>query len=307
MKMKNPRQRILIVDDTRENIQILAEALGLSYKISVATNGEDALRIAGSEEPPDLILLDIMMPGMDGYEVCVRLKKEDRTEKIPVIFITAKIRVEDETMGLEMGAVDYITKPFSLPIVKARVKAHLELKRNRDLLENIVHLDGLTGIRNRRFFDDALTTEWRRGNRGSNPISLIMIDIDYFKKFNDTYGHIIGDDCLRQVADTLSDSVRRPADFVARYGGEEFAAVLPDTDADAAKLMAELMRKRVESLEITHVGNPQQVVTVSLGVATVSPQRGADPEMLVQAADKMLYQAKEGGRNQVSSIALDSV
>lgn len=305
MQIKSPRQRILIVDDTRENIQILAEALGVGYKISVATNGEDALRIAGSEQAPDLILLDIMMPGMDGYEVCKRLKNEERTEKIPVIFITAKIRVEDETLGLEMGAVDYITKPFSLPIVKARVKAHLELKRNRDLLENIVHLDGLTGIRNRRFFDDALTNEWRRGGRRGSPLSLIMIDIDHFKKFNDTYGHIIGDDCLRQVADTLSDTVRRPADFVARYGGEEFSAVLPDTDADAARLIAELMRKRVESLEISHSGSSSEVVTVSLGVATVVPRRSSDPEMLVQSADKMLYEAKEGGRNQVCCLALD--
>ncbi len=305
MQIKSPRQRILIVDDTRENIQILAEALGVGYKISVATNGEDALRIAGSEQAPDLILLDIMMPGMDGYEVCKRLKNEERTEKIPVIFITAKIRVEDETLGLEMGAVDYIAKPFSLPIVKARVKAHLELKRNRDLLENIVHLDGLTGIRNRRFFDDALANEWRRGGRRGSPLSLIMIDIDHFKKFNDTYGHIIGDDCLRQVADTLSDTVRRPADFVARYGGEEFSAVLPDTDADAARLIAELMRKRVESLEISHSGSSAEVVTVSLGVATVVPRRSSDPEMLVQSADKMLYEAKEGGRNQVCCLALD--
>ncbi len=305
MQIKSPRQRILIVDDTRENIQILAEALGVGYKISVATNGEDALRIAGSEQAPDLILLDIMMPGMDGYEVCKRLKNEERTEKIPVIFITAKIRVEDETLGLEMGAVDYIAKPFSLPIVKARVKAHLELKRNRDLLENIVHLDGLTGIRNRRFFDDALANEWRRGGRRGSPLSLIMIDIDHFKKFNDTYGHIIGDDCLRQVADTLSDTVRRPADFVARYGGEEFSAVLPDTDADAARLIAELMRKRVESLEISHSGSSAEVVTVSLGVATVVPRRSSDPEMLVQSADKMLYEAKESGRNQVCCLALD--
>ena len=297
MVSRPDKQRILIVDDTRENIQILVEALSGEYKISVATNGEDALRIAASQQPPDLVLLDIVMPGLDGYEVCKRLKQDERTQKIPVIFITARIGVEDETHGLEIGAVDYITKPFSLPIVKARVKTHLELKHNRDLLEDIVHMDGLTGIRNRRYFDELLAIEWRRAERRAQPLSLILLDIDHFKDFNDNYGHTLGDDCLKQVAGTLADSVRRPADFVARYGGEEFAAVLPETDASAASLMGELMRKRVESLELTHAYCPNGRVTISLGVVTAIPRRELAPERLVVEADKLLYKAKKEGRN----------
>jgi diguanylate cyclase (GGDEF)-like protein len=234
---------------------------------------------------------------LDGYEVCRRLKQDDRTNNIPVIFITAKMGVEDEAKGLELGAVDYIVKPFSLPIIKARVRTHLELKRNRDILENIAHLDGLTGIRNRRFLDDMLTSEWRRGNRRETKISLIMIDIDRFKEFNDNYGHMIGDDCLRRVAATLTDSVRRPADFVARYGGEEFAAVLPETDLPAAMLIADLMRKRVESLDIEHRTHPEGRITISLGVATMQPSRMAEPAALMAAADKLLYESKEAGRN----------
>jgi diguanylate cyclase (GGDEF)-like protein len=258
-----------------------------------------------SDEPPDLILLDIMMPEMDGYEVCRRLKADFRTKNIPVIFITAMNQEEDETKGLEIGAVDYITKPFSMAIVKARVRTHLELKRHRDMLENLSSLDGLTGIPNRRRFDEMLDTEWRHCLRENVFLSLIMMDIDYFKNFNDNQGHQAGDDCLKKVAMMLASSVRRPMDFVARYGGEEFVAILPKTDADGIAIVAENIRKNIESLLIPHSHSPaSDYVTVSLGGAAVVPNTQLSSDILVKAADDALFQAKREGRNCIRTIHL---
>ncbi len=297
------KQRILIVDDAPENIRILAQALKSEYKTTFATTGEQAIKFAMSEEPPDLILLDIMMPEMDGYEVCLRLKAEHKTKNIPVIFITAMNQEQDETKGLEIGAVDYITKPFSMAIVKARVRTHLELKRHRDILENLSSLDGLTAIPNRRRFDEVLQTEWRHCIRESSPLSLVMIDIDYFKNFNDTRGHQAGDDCLKRVAKALANSVKRPMDVVARYGGEEFAAILPKTDRDGSVFVAETMRDNIESLNISHPNSPvSDYVTISLGSATVFPEHRLIPDILVKAADDALFQAKREGRNCVRGI-----
>ena len=190
------KQTVLIVDDAPANIKILGEVFKGSYKVRIATTGPKGLDIAMSPNPPDLILLDIVMPDMDGYEVCRRLKASKRTQNIPVIFITGKSEEADETMGLELGAVDYITKPFSLPIVKARVKTHMELKRHRDILENLSALDGLTGIPNRRRFDEFFEREWLRALREPALLSMIIIDIDFFKAFNDNYGHQAGDEVL---------------------------------------------------------------------------------------------------------------
>ncbi len=296
------RQKILIVDDMPANIAVLVKALTSDYEISVAVDGEDALSIAASEHAPDLILLDIMMPGVDGYEVCRRLKKDAATREIPVIFITAKDAEKDETRGLELGAVDYITKPFSLPIVKARVKTHLELKRKSDLLENLASLDGLTCIANRRRFDQLLEAEWSRALRTASWISIIMLDIDFFKAFNDNYGHAAGDDCLRKVAEALEGSLRRSADTVARYGGEEFVAILPGTEPDGASTVAETLRQAVELLAIAHAYSAvSQVVTVSAGVASAIPMADSSAGTLVACADKRLYEAKFEGRNRVKS------
>lgn len=306
MSEKPQKHRILIVDDAPENIKILGQVLKSDHTVSFATNGENALRIARSDIPPDLILLDIMMPGLDGYEVCRRLKADRKTRNIPVIFITAMSEVEDETRGLEIGAVDYITKPFSRAIVKARVKTHLELKRHRDMLENLSSLDGLTGIPNRRRFDEFFDSEWRLAIRESVSLSLIMLDIDYFKEFNDEYLHVAGDDCLRKVAKTLSHSVRRPTDFVARYGGEEFAAVLPRTDISGAKTVADTMRENIKSLSIPHVrSSVMPCVTISAGAATIIPSRKSSSDALIKGADDALYKAKKGGRNQVRSLDMD--
>jgi diguanylate cyclase (GGDEF)-like protein len=299
------KQRVLIVDDVSENIRILAQVLKPVCKVSFAVSGKEALDLAMGGEPIDLVLLDIMMPEMDGYEVCRQLKADERTCNIPVIFITAMDEEEDETQGLESGAVDYITKPFSEAIVRARVRTHLELKRHRDILENLSSLDGLTGIPNRRRFDECVETAWRNGLREASPLSIIMIDIDYFGAFNNTYNHLAGDDCLKRVAKTLQACLRRPTDFAARYGGEEFSVVLPGTDLEGALHIAESIRKAVEDLRIAHGASPvSDWVTVSQGVATMLPFREGSVSFLIKGSDSVLFEAKKAGRNRIKSIQL---
>ena len=295
------RQVVLIVDDTPANIEILNEALGNEYEILFATNGQDALNIA-FDQNPDLILLDVMMPEMDGYAVCTRLKQESRTSSIPVIFVTALDQEGDETKGLGVGAIDYIIKPIRPAIVQARVHNHLELKRYRDLLENLSATDGLTGISNRRHFDEILAIEWRRAKRNQTPLSLILMDIDVFKAYNDHYGHLAGDDCLYHVARVISRCVQRPSDLVARYGGEEFACLMPDTDADGAIMVAKQMRSALENLNIPHAYSPvADHVTLSFGVAMMVPLAGQPLFDLIRRADELLYTAKRNGRNQIRS------
>lgn len=296
---------VLIVDDVPMNIKILGDALKTDYTVRFATDGAKALDIAASASPPDVILLDIIMPGMDGYEVCRALKAEKETRNIPVIFITAMTQEEDETKGLELGAVDYITKPFSIPIVKVRVKTHLELKRHRDLLEQLSMLDGLTGIPNRRRFDECFDMEWKRAERVGIFLSLIMIDIDFFKPYNDYYGHQQGDECLKQIAHALAGSIKRASDCVARYGGEEFVCILPDTDIHGAMQVGEAMRERIESLHIPHERSTvANHVTISAGASSLIPTREKSRFGLLEAADKNLYLAKAEGRNRIKSLDL---
>lgn len=293
------RPKLLLVDDVRANLLLLAKVLGQDYDCRLATDGADALEQAVAD-PPDLILLDVLMPGLDGYEVCRRLKFDPRTAYIPVIFLTNLSEEEDEKAGLEAGAIDYIAKPFRLPIVRARVRNHLELKRRGDLLEKLAGLDGLTGVPNRRRFDEMLAAEWHRAQRHDAPLALIMIDIDFFKAYNDHYGHPQGDDCLRKVASAMSTVLRRASDFLARYGGEEFAAILADTPLDEAMLVAEHMRRRIEEQAIPH-GYSQiaPYVTISLGVAAVTPKGDHSAAELLAAADAALYRAKDAGRNRI--------
>ncbi|MCP4352870.1 MAG: diguanylate cyclase [Desulfobacterales bacterium] len=294
--------KILIVDDTPGDIKIIGEALKQDRKVIFATTGEDALSLA-MESPPQLILLDIMLPGIDGYEVCRRLKSDKKTQDIPIIFITAKNRQEDEAMGLGLGAVDYITKPFFLPIVKARVQTHLELKQHRDMLERLTSLDGLTGIPNRRRFDEYLDHEWKKAVHESASLSVIMMDIDYFKPFNDNYGHCAGDECLREIAEALEKSLERPADFVARYGGEEFSVIMPEADIKTAVSTAETIRANVEALDIKHLySRIAKHVTMSMGAASAFPTHDGSPTSLLEAADQLLYKAKTEGRNQVKGM-----
>jgi diguanylate cyclase (GGDEF)-like protein len=294
------RPVILIVDDMPTNIHVLAEALRSEYQIRVAKDGQTALELAHRDDKPDLILLDVMMPVMDGYEVCRRLRESEITKNIPVIFVTARNDTEDEEYGLRLGAVDYITKPYKLPIVKARVRTHVSLKCKTDLLEALASLDGLTGISNRRRFDEMLDAEWRRSARKQNPLSIVLADVDYFKQYNDHYGHGAGDDCLKQIATTLVSSLLRAGDTASRYGGEEFAIILPNTDLEGANRVAERVRSGVKALAIPHSHSvAADHVTVSLGCATVIPPQGLTPEILLDAVDRMLYQAKNEGRNRV--------
>lgn len=288
---------VLIVDNTPANIRVLAEALTADYRIRVASQGAKALEIARSTDPPDLILLDVMMPQMDGYEVCQQLKADARTSHIPVIFVTAKSSIEDETYGLSLGAVDYIGKPFHLPIVRARVKTHINLKLQTDLLENLAQLDGLTYIPNRRRFDQLFAQEWTRMSRELTPLALAMIDVDHFKAYNDHYGHGAGDDCLRQVASALQRTLQRPADLAARYGGEEFVLLLPNTDGPGACTIAERARSEIAAADLPHAHSPTAGhITVSIGVAVAEIPDG-DRQRLLSAADQALYQAKREGRD----------
>jgi diguanylate cyclase (GGDEF)-like protein len=297
--MPSDRQTVLIVDDTPANIEVLNAILGVEYEILFATSGRDALVIL-ADQTPDLILLDITMPEMDGYEVCRRLKADPHTCNIPVIFITSLSEEEDETRGLEVGAIDYLSRPIRAPVVKARVQNHLELKRYRDKLENLSAMDGLTGIPNRRRLDEYLDQEWLRGLRSQSPLSVCMMDVDFFKRFNDLYGHAAGDNCLRRVALALASVIRRPADFVARYGGEEFIYVLPDTDSDGAVDLAEKFRDSVAALGIPHADSTTATyVTISGGLATAVPTEDSSPAQLLEAADRLLYWAKRAGRNQI--------
>ena len=301
MNTAAPPPLILIVDDTPLNIHVLAEALRAEYRVKVATSGPGALDIAANPDlRPDLILLDVMMPEMDGYEVCRRLKQNPQTQHIPVIFVTAKTDVIDEEQGLSLGAVDYIAKPFHQAIVKARVRNHINLKLKTDLLESLALVDGLTNIPNRRRFDEALEQEWKRSTRSGESLALIMADIDHFKAYNDHYGHGGGDQCLKAVAQALAQSIDRAGDIVARYGGEEFVAVMPNTDAAGAQLLAERWRANVAALRLPHgFSSAADHVTISVGYAALKPVIDRAPTELLELADKMLYQAKEQGRNRV--------
>jgi diguanylate cyclase (GGDEF)-like protein len=291
---------ILIVDDAPVNIKMLVNALKDTYRVRVANGGLKALTIAESDDPPDIILLDVKMPELDGYEVCRRLKQDSETMQIPIIFVTTRGSSEDEAFGLNLGAVDYISKPFSIPVVKARVRTHLQLKRHTDKLESLAMIDGLTGIANRRSFDQTLEQEWRRAQRTGTWLSLIMIDIDEFKKYNDNYGHGAGDECLRLVAGTIESTMRRSGDFVGRYGGEEFVVLLPECDREGAVEMAEKIRTKIKNLNIPHeFSKITGHITVSLGCKSMRYASGTSYTQLLQKADQELYQAKEQGRDRV--------
>jgi len=296
-------QKILIVDNMQVNLNELSQALkSPEYEIFFAKNGTSALEVARSEIP-DLILLDIAMPEMDGYAVCRQLKKDGITQNIPVIFLKERESEEDEAKGLELGAVDYISKPCRPPLVKARVKTYMELKRQEDIVEKISAIDGLTGIANRRHFDQVLEQEWRRAIRGFSRLSLIIIDIDYFRLFNENYGCTAGDDCLKQVAQALDHKAKRSTDLLARYQGDQFACLLPLTEAKGAFVMANKLRDCIISLNMPHgYSAVADHVTISQGIATLLPYPHSEPTKLIVSAEKALEQAKLEGRNQISFL-----
>jgi diguanylate cyclase (GGDEF)-like protein len=297
----NPR--LLIVDDDPYNIHLLANIFSDDYEISFATSGKKALELA-LQENPDLILLDVIMPEMNGYEVCKELKCNPNTLQIPIIFVTAHSDTSEEIRGLEIGAADYISKPFSPAIVKIRVKNQIDLKQLQEKLTQLATTDGLTGMANRRCFDERLLTEWNRALRMQQPLAVVMLDVDWFKNYNDYYGHPAGDDCLKQIANLLIESCNRNNDFVARYGGEEFAMILPETE-NPSVVMSKLYLA-LDALAIPHAMSEFGQITLSVGISMRVPSHDESPKMLVSEADEALYTAKNKGRNQAVSFQEDN-
>ncbi len=294
------RPRLLVVDDQAANIHAVHQIFAGTYQVLMATSGEQAIALC-MKSPPDLILLDVAMPGIDGLETCRRLKHMEATRDIPVIFVTGGSRADEENVCWEAGGIDFISKPINPLTLKNRVRAHLQLKQQADTLREMAFRDGLTGVFNRRYFDERYQTEWRRAQRSGGPLSLIMIDVDHFKRYNDHYGHQAGDDCLRAVASALNGELNRPADLLARYGGEEFVCILPETGIEGARLEAERMRQAVEQLALPHAGVETGArVTVSVGVACIAGIADEAPALLLSWADQQLYRAKQSGRNRVS-------
>ena len=307
---------MLIVDDTPANIEILYKILKREYDILFAKSGADGIRMA-RQQAPDLVLLDIMMPDMDGYQVCAALKTDPVTAGIPVVFVTAMCNEEDEANGLALGAIDYLTKPISPPIVVARVRNHLELKRKSDLLEQItVQLeeknralevlareDALTGVANRRQLNEVLHAEIQRSMRNGRSLSLILCDVDHFKRYNDLYGHLAGDQCLREIGALLGRSFKRAGEFPARYGGEEFAVVLPDTSEERAWELADWLRQGLLTQALPYAGSDAGLVTLSAGVVGGLVAWGHDANWFIGEADRALYEAKAAGRNRVRSAS----
>ncbi len=298
-EMPRDKALILVVDDSPTNLAIMNVVLRETYQVITANNGPDALSLATAEDP-DLIILDIMMPGMDGYEICDRLKSNPYTRDIPVMFVTAIDQERQEAKGLALGAVDYIAKPVSPPIVLARVRSQLELKRQRDFLRRLSAVDGLTGIANRRAFEENFDREWRRAMRLKTRTAIFLTDIDHFKTYNDVYGHLAGDDCLRILAQAMGKALLRPGDLIARYSGEEFVGLLPDTDATGAAIVCERLINAARALSLPHAhSDTAQIVTVSIGCAVCQPSPELDRASLFKLAGDALYAAKKGGRNQM--------
>jgi diguanylate cyclase (GGDEF)-like protein len=295
-----PRRRLLLVDDQPINIQALHQLFAADHQVFMATSGAQALKVC-AEMQPDLVLLDVQMPGMDGHEVCRRMQADPVLRDIPVIFVTAHSDAEAETQGLALGAVDFISKPFNPAVVRARVKTHLTLKAQSDLLRQLAYLDGLTGVYNRRHFDTQLPVEYQRCIRSGGSLAVLLVDVDHFKRYNDCYGHLAGDDCLRRVAQTLAQTLRRPGDLLCRYGGEEFVCLLPDTDLAGAITVAENLVRRVSALALPHVQSELgQMVSVSVGGTASHPLPGGDAALLLKVADEQLYAAKQAGRARAS-------
>lgn len=299
------KPRILVVDDQATNIQVLYQILAGDYQVLMATSGVQALNLCLSKKP-DLVLLDLIMPEMDGYQICQHLKTDVSTRDIPIIFITAQSDEAAEERGFDLGAVDFISKPVNPRIVRARVKTHLMLKAQSDLLRSWAYLDGLTAVHNRRFFDERIIAEMGRASRNQSALSVVMIDVDFFKRYNDCYGHQAGDDCLRRVASTLKSHLLRSGDHVARYGGEEFVCLLPDTGFAGAMQLATSIRKKIMALQIAHAESAvAPYVTVSLGVGSKPENVQADARALINLADMQLYKAKETGRHRIVGAELN--
>lgn len=306
--------KILVIEDSETSQRQLCKYIR-SMKMTPVSAQTGAIGIdLFLKERPDLVLLDIIMPDLNGFEVAQQLRQlETPGEWTPIIFLSSLNKDEDIEKGIACGGDDYLLKPVSEIVLAAKFRAMqriiqmrqslIVLARKLDTanqeLKRLTSLDGLTGIANRRHFDSVLLREWRRAMRQGEEISILMCDIDFFKQYNDAYGHQTGDECLRQIAQTLTHAMDRGGDLLARYGGEEFIAVLPDTTLSGATFVAEQMRKAISQLNIAHPTTPSAVVTASFGVASGVAMPETDPQDLVGAADLALYKAKHRGRNRV--------
>jgi diguanylate cyclase (GGDEF)-like protein len=297
-----PQETILIVDDIAQNLQILGQVLSSEgYRVAVATNGVQALEVA-QKVNPDLILLDVMMPEMDGYEACRRLKQIPEMSHVPVIFLTARNSSEDVVIGFEAGAVDFISKPFINIELLARVRTQVRInnlvkeleEKNRELEVKAIH-DQLTGLYNHGYMFERLSYCQQLSRRYTKPLTVIMFDLDHFKSVNDTWGHQVGDLVLQKVSQVIKETIRQ-VDLAGRYGGEEFMIICPETTLDQGVLLAERIR---EGIAVTDMETEDLKVTISGGVA--ESQADESVELLVNRADSLLYKSKHSGRNKISS------
>lgn len=306
--------KILVVEDSRANRLLMTqhvERFGAS--VLPAETGEAALETFALMRP-DMVLLDVVLPDIDGFVVAQRIRAMEKPgEWTPIIFLSSLGDDASIEKGIAAGGDDYLLKPISEIVLGAKIRAMqrlvlmrsslLALTRKLDAanqeLVRISSSDGLTGVANRRFFDETMALEWRRARRHSNSIAMLMCDVDFFKLFNDTYGHQAGDDCLRKVATAISVNTERPSDMVARYGGEEFVVVLPETTIGGALMVAEKIRQAIRELNIAHDSSPSGRVTMSIGIASAAPGFDNPPDDLIHAADKALYRAKREGRDRV--------
>ncbi len=306
--------KILIVEDVRTTLQLIsAQIKEFGWQPIAVDDGEKAIT-AFHNEQPDLVLLDVVLPDIDGFEVARQIRAIEKPGAwTPIIFLSSRNSDQDIERGISAGGDDYLSKPTSQAVLSAKIRAMQRIVQMRTSLvvlareldaanhelKRLSASDGLTGIANRRFFDDYLSREWRRARREESVISLLMCDVDHFKSFNDTYGHQAGDDCLRRIAISLSDTMERAPDIVARYGGEEFAIILPQTPRAGAQLVAERVRLAIEALNLPHAGSPQAIATISIGLATMWPNNQNMMQCMIQNADRALYRAKSLGRNAV--------
>ena len=292
----NQKNTVLIVDDDPMSVTQLIHMLGSEHTLLVEKNGRGALETAATQKP-DLILLDIVMPDMDGYEVIRALKLQEETSDIPVIFITGMDDRESEVKGLELGATDYIVKPFYPAIVRMRVGNQLQVINSRHILRRLSSIDALTEMPNRRYFNERVQHEWARAIRDVSPLGFLLLDIDDFRSFNNKYGHISGDVVLRAVADTIRNELRRSTDLAARWGGEEFAVILPNTDRLGAQEVANNIRAAIESAGVVLKDDISVSVTASIGANSIIPQADSSLNCFVSDTDKAMYCAKKAGKN----------
>ena len=300
---------ILIADDTASDRIVLKSYLKqLGHDVLDVSDGRQAIETFSTHQTQlDLVILDVLMPNLDGYDTAKKIRTMEGDEWLPIIFLSAQTEADDLSEGIHAGGDDYLFKPVDKIILTAKMHAmqRISLMRRKlsemnKRLARMVNLDGLTGAANRRYLDEYLEREWLRAHRNQSPLSICMVDVDLFKSFNDQFGHLAGDECLKSIVSTIDAIPRRPGDIVARYGGEEFCCVLPDTGIDDAARLAEAMRKEVEERVIGYqITNTDRIVTVSIGVATVIPDKDSSIQHLISKADKALYQAKEFGRNQI--------